>query len=127
MIARRRSPQGERGLKSIVCGNYQTASVGRSPQGERGLKFGWPRSFAMPGRSLPARGAWIEISTIAYAWYVWRVSLPARGAWIEIIALKSYWGRGRSRSPQGERGLKCPTADGYCSRGVVAPRKGSVD
>ena len=53
--------------------------------------------------SLPARGAWIEIS-----WTDWKdlktPSLPARGAWIEIKS-----------GIQNEQSA------------LVAPRKGSVD
>ena len=56
-----RSPRGERGLKYLRVDTL-SISKGRSPRGERGLK-----SFALSpsvGRemSLPARGAWIEIS-----------------------------------------------------------------
>ena len=57
----------------------------------------------LPGLSLPARGAWIEIVFYA-AGELEQMSLPARGAWIEID-----W------AMQG-----CPKYD-------VAPRKGSVD
>ena len=55
------------------------------------------------GRSLPARGAWIEIKTLNFdPSGLW--SLPARGAWIEIaITFEAF------------------AAD------WVAPRKGSVD
>ena len=89
-----------------------------------------------PGRSLPARGAWIEISTLAKrplnitslpargAWIEMRPaqcsaprqhqSLPARGAWIEISVPTGMSIIAPSRSPHGERGLKC----GYC--GCVA-------
>ena len=56
----RRSPQGERGLKFHVA---DTAGqfVGRSPQGERGLKYSVVIAAAEEKKSLPARGAWIEI------------------------------------------------------------------
>ena len=57
--------------------------VGRSPRGERGLKCQvLPGRCRLP-RSLPSRGAWVEI-------------MPAR-------ACKSFTA---SRSPRGERGLK---------------------
>ncbi|ERL04064.1 hypothetical protein HMPREF1986_02865, partial [Oribacterium sp. oral taxon 078 str. F0263] len=54
---------------------------------------------------LPARGAWIEISSQYDEGYR-LLSLPARGAWIEIhkSVLKRY--NRQSRSPRGERGLK---------------------
>ena len=78
-------------------------------------------------RSLPARGVWIEITPIERPTRRWS-SLPARGVWIEIINIvarslrtRSLPARGvwieisgqdlrnhgqRSRSPQGECGLK---------------------
>ena len=53
--------------------------------------------------SLPARGAWIEISQVEIASAVMQ-SLPARGAWIEIYQ-DALW----------------------AVNDLVAPRKGSVD
>ena len=60
---------------------------------------------AMPGQSLPSRGAWIEITREEMA-TMGVASLPSRGAWIEIRIgpLHNMWGTGRS--PHGERGLK---------------------
>ena len=57
--------------------------MSRSPQGERGLKSRRTRGVRPQRRSLPARGAWIEISE-----------------WPSDAAVCS------CRSPQGERGLK---------------------
>ena len=78
---RSRSPCGERGLKSTICARRKARK-----------------------RSLPVRGAWIEIA----ASFVPRAgesgSLPVRGAWIEIEELTE------------ETLLNC-----------VAPRAGSVD
>ena len=56
----------------------------RSPHGERGLKFPLLYMIDDVEKSLPPRGAWIEISQPkgienANTW-----SLPPRGAWIEI-------------------------------------------
>ena len=101
----------------------------RSPSGERGLKFRPPKISQKRKKSLPIRGAWIEISLLGGGWTAHR-SLPIRGAWIEITGLISYhpsgkslpirgawieifpgWCRGPwcpSRSPSGERGLKWP-------------------
>ena len=65
------------------------------------IKHACPAVWAI--RSLPVRGAWIEICIVtgrAWAWW----SLPVRGAWIEI---------------------KHPMAKVVYR--VVAPRKGSVD
>ena len=59
----------------------------RSPRGERGLKFLLRLLFGKGARSLPSRGAWIEIH-----WYggfsAYNESLPSRGAWIEISQIK---------------------------------------
>ena len=88
---------------------------------------GWVVSAAL-NRSLPSRGAWIEMDL----W--WRrtsesarrsphgerglkwllsarssgtpLSLPSRGAWIEIWVIPSLMYGNASRSPHGERGLK---------------------
>ena len=58
------------------------------------------------GKSLPMRGAWIEM---AHPWANCCVlcrSLPMRGAWIEIHQQRQQRRSSRSRSPCGERGLK---------------------
>ena len=96
-----RSPCGERGLKYhqrpltlfLPC---------RSPCGERGLKS-CERSRRESGRR----------------------SLPVRGAWIEI-GLTDHMAFGvNRRSPCGERGLKSGLS--CAGSGCVAPRAGSVD
>ena len=55
--------------------------------------------------SLPARGAWVEISK-----YVSNLpknrSLPARGAWVEIGGGGGFGSGDLCRSPRGGRGLK---------------------
>ena len=121
----RRSPCGERGLKYHVV-RRTMAAVCRSPCGERGLKSFCASCPAQGVRSLPVRGAWIEMLTRmvpsrvkrgrspcgerGLKWVKHRscllsaVSLPVRGAWIEM------------RSPRSRR-----TATN------VAPRAGSVD
>ena len=38
---------------------------GRAPQGARGLKYAGPNNSHRVAMSRPARGAWIEIGTIA--------------------------------------------------------------
>ena len=61
----------------------------------------------MPNRrSLPARGAWIEIYGVTPATGTKNRSLPARGAWIEISSALLYLAAASRRSPHGERGLK---------------------
>ena len=56
-------------------------------------------------RSLPTRGAWIEI-TGAESGRTVIASLPTRGAWIEISTQCRREESRHSRSPHGERGLK---------------------
>ena len=57
--------------------------------------------------SLPVRGAWVEIGGRLALRVVLISSLPVRGAWVEIktarLCIKTVY----SRSPCGERGLKC--------------------
>ena len=56
-----RSPHGERGLKSQLTEEEIRTRLSRSPHGERGLKYGCALIHAAIDRSLPSRGAWIEI------------------------------------------------------------------
>ena len=56
-----RSPHGERGLKSVGA-TQGNAHLGRSPHGERGLKSQSLPPARYLSRSLPSRGAWIEIN-----------------------------------------------------------------
>jgi len=77
----------------------------RSPHGERGLKLASFKEGASDGKSLPPRGAWIEISITRIAPYIGK-SLPPRGAWIEIRQAAPAVDAGDGRSPHGERGLK---------------------
>ena len=81
----RRSPYGERGLKSREI-NSPGHSARRSPYGERGLKFRQVPVRETEEPSLSLRRAWIEISCA-------RGSRPST-----------------SRSPYGERGLKFRSA-----------------
>ena len=55
--------------------------------------------------SLPPRGAWIEISSCTRRGSLWS-SLPPRGAWIEICRGPCGSSDPGCRSPHGERGLK---------------------
>ena len=55
-----RSPCGERGLK-LPAVHARPERRGRSPCGERGLKFRRDRAAVIVGRSLPVRGAWVEM------------------------------------------------------------------
>ena len=56
----RRSPCGERGLKCSTHGNILQQRC-RSPCGERGLKYPMQLDARHREKSLPVRGAWIEI------------------------------------------------------------------
>ena len=55
----------------------------RSPCGERGLKWANAVRRDTDNRSLPVRGAWVEISN-PYHSRLTLPSLPVRGAWVEI-------------------------------------------
>ena len=96
----------------------------RSPCGERGLK-----SLAIVCRlkrivSLPVRGAWVEMR-MAENGFVPVASLPVRGAWVEISV--GFLSQNRvCRSPCGERGLKYPPTMCFYALPLVAPRAGSV-
>ncbi len=54
-------------------------------------------------------------------------SLPAGGAWIEIARKSQIPTEKKSRSPQGERGLKYYSNRPLVLPNKVAPRRGSVD
>lgn len=54
------------------------------PMRERGLKYYLRSRTATAGKSLPMRGAWIEITMSPPRVNGKRLSLPMRGAWIEI-------------------------------------------
>ncbi len=55
-----RSPHGERGLKYAET-NAIAFAASRSPHGERGLKSSFSNFPCSSSKSLPPRGAWIEI------------------------------------------------------------------
>ena len=78
----------------------------RSPCGERGLKYAIEARSRSGYASLPVRGAWIEISGLCPTAGA-TPSLPVRGAWIEIQLPTVMLVTASSRSPCGERGLKC--------------------
>ena len=81
----------------------------RSPSGERGLKYRHDRPWRHRHRSLPIRGAWIEIRSNGSRSRWGKASLPIRGAWIEIVLSLALTVISSGRSPSGERGLKCVT------------------
>ncbi len=73
-----RSPCGERGLK-FALQRLDAIQQRRSPCGERGLKSVVRRSFSCPFRSLPVRGAWVEIRGHGYPSQLWCVA-PRAGS-----------------------------------------------
>ena len=136
-------------IEIINCNVVNPSRYGRSPSGERGLKCAWADTLKFVSTSLPIRGAWIEINPndgfrrksgkslpIRGAWIeIWNPtrtcstrtrSLPIRGAWIEMSMYAALSRTQDSRSPSGERGLKCHFRDaGHVE--PVAPHPGSVD
>ena len=56
----------------------------RSPRGERGLKSAPGEPKTIVNMSLPPRGAWIEIAIVTFLGTCGEMSLPPRGAWIEM-------------------------------------------
>ena len=98
---------------------------GRSPYGERGLKLdNNSGSIPLIRRSLPIRGAWIEICYKHHpADPYW--SLPIRGAWIEIFIFAHDGHNITGRSPYGERGLKSKTKPGSAAERLSLPIRGA--
>ena len=97
----RRSPPGERGLK------YRLRPLGRrflrrSPPGERGLKSSGNRGRCHGVRTLPTRGAWIEIHHPCIC-----ITTRAR------------------RSPPGERGLKSAPTSPIALDDATLPTRGA--
>ena len=143
----RRSPCGERGLKSYPC-PFCGSTVSRSPCGERGLKFAQILRVALDSRSLPVRGAWVEMSGSSIArvslkcrspcgerGLKWerhvracprRPSLPVRGAWVEIAGGWRLWLAAGSLPVRGAW-IEIPGERDSGKVQRVAPRAGSVD
>ena len=97
---------------------------GRSPCGERGLKcVGLPALVSGP-KSLPVRGAWVEIFC-RVARRLDLGSLPVRGAWVEMVTWVSTDERRMSLPVRGAWVEMCFGAKNARKRGV-APRAGSV-
>ena len=98
----RRSPHGERGLKWLFI-NHSSIGTGSLPAWGAWIEISSGGGSAAVASSLPAWGAWIEIQDRGYGLKK-LASLPAWGAWIEISSVK-------------------PSS----FRRMVAPRMGSVD
>ena len=100
----RRSPCGERGLK-LQCRCIALPRNRRSPCGERGLKFLPRQRSRQPGKSLPVRGAWIEIARSG-AYQPHEASRSPCGERGLKLAAANFQALLLGRSPCGERGLK---------------------
>ena len=77
-------------------------------------------------RSLPVRGAWVEMLFAFFPFALRLGSLPVRGAWVEIQRLQCKADKSARRSPCGERGLKFYHIMICGFYFFVAPRAGSV-
>ena len=150
LIIARRSPCGERGLKSLAMWCVLNHGKCRSPCGERGLKSSLILVVDVLLPSLPLRGAGIEIAWgydqtnvefcrspcgergLKLRRYLDDItmpfgSLPVRGAWIEIAS--AHYGGWRKSSSLPVRGawIEIAYAGAMLHLGYVAPRAGSVD
>ena len=105
MFDNSRSPHGERGLK--YCDRPLTADAGESLSSWRAWIEIVKNTGACPAiMSLSSWRAWIEIPYTTEGMYAAIESLSSWRAWIEIV-VGCIRGLVRSRSPHGERGLKC--------------------
>ena len=75
--------------------------------------------------SLPVRGAWVEINSPPQAAYPARSSLPVRGAWVEI-STGTISNRRRPSLPVRGAWVEIVLAGGARDSSGVAPRAGSV-
>ena len=75
--------------------------------------------------SLPVRGAWVEIPAPLRICSALRVSLPVRGAWVEMSVRHHKTKSRSSRSPCGERGLKCGRLPHEAAMGASLPVRGA--
>ena len=102
----RRSPYGERGLKSSMARVRVTIVNRRSPYGERGLKFRPVRNAQTSICRSPYGERGLKSSLGGAGHVAAEGSLSLRRAWIEIDSDSAWSGGSQSRSPYGERGLK---------------------
>mgnify|MGYP007032425004 FL=1 len=121
----RRSPSGERGLKCHAELHGCDRAPRRSPSGERGLKFIPTNQIKKPEKSLPIRGAWIEISCVALLLNHATSRSPSgeRGLKLDGEGMANLLTG--SRSPSGERGLKCENPDFGRADGESLPIRGA--
>ena len=96
----------------------------RSPCGERGLKLQTQNALWTSWRSLPVRGAWVEILNLRRNVRI-LASLPVRGAWVEILPL-SVRGSFCTSLPVRGAWVEMETIWKRRMMFTVAPRAGSV-
>ena len=142
----RRSPCGERGLKSASMSGFSSRALSLPVRGAwieiiREAVPGSRKVTSLPVRgawiemliepvtpsimlSLPVRGAWIEIQMPCRGRGC-RTSLPVRGAWIEIAKKHKGICTTPRRSPCGERGLKCSVCPHISRRLMSLPVRGA--
>ena len=77
-------------------------------------------------KSLPSRGAWIEIQPALTGKSYNIASLPSRGAWIEIVCVKNNYIYNESLPSRGAW-IEMQTVDIDKKLRNVAPLAGSVD
>ena len=121
------APRGGSDTVAMVCFNILFDFNPRSPWGERHRQasplflpyYFNPRS-PWGERPLSVLGS-LERESRS------RKSLPPRGAWIEIVGWFWFLVLSASRSPHGERGLKLRKREMNAKKSEVAPPTGSVD
>ena len=90
------------------------------------MKFAFCDFSPAQARSLPVRGAWIEILHYVNNWcYI--ASLPVRGAWIEIHLFNKSSQSDFASLPVRGAWIEIETVDSNGELKPVAPRAGSVD
>ena len=119
-----RSPHGERGLKYMLT-KSDSAQKGRSPHGERGLKSGAIYDGYQTVCRSPHGERGLKYAMVYDSLFV-DLSLPPRGAWIEIKRDKRPDKKKRSLPPRGAW-IEINVASGVISAAEVAPPTGSVD
>ena len=82
--------------------------------------------MSLESRSLPTRGAWIEITQIGDP-QTCTLSLPTRGAWIEIESFGGYSYTKATSLPTRGAWIEIKILKGERGREAVAPHTGSVD
>ena len=83
------------------------STTGRSPCGERGLKYASSLFRSSGNKSLPVRGAWVEIPSIYNYAYIPDCRSPCGERGLKLQMLLTLGRQLTRRSPCGERGLKC--------------------